>query len=85
MRLIFTDSQFMHAYVSRKERGVVQSIDGTEHEIPRPPRLRSVEWIFTPVAVGNDLILDPHGNMPDMDTDLESEEGDYEDEGEGDS
>lgn len=75
--------QFMRAYVSRKKRGVVQSIAGTEHEVPRPPRLRCVEWIFTRVAVGNNIILDSHGDMLGMNTDTEFKE--VEEEGEDDS
>lgn len=81
MGLVFTDPQFMRAYVSRKKRRVIRSTDGTEHEVPHPPRLRFVEWNFTPVPVRNNVTLDPQGDFLGMDTDSESEEVDEDEEG----
>ncbi len=85
MGLFFTDTQFVHAYVSRKKRGVTHLGDGTECECPRPPRLRSVEWIFTPKITESEPIEYPHDDEVDMDANSEYGETRSEDPSEDDS
>ncbi len=77
MRLFFADPQFVHDYVSRKKRGVNRWNNDTD----RPPRLRFVEWIFTPATAGTELVGHPHDDVVDVDTDSEYGEPDSEDTG----
>ncbi len=81
MRILLTDHHFAHDYVSRKRRGVISSDDSTEPKWPRPPRLRSIEWIFTPVSANTELAGHLHNDVVDVDNDSEHGETASEDPG----
>lgn len=82
MKLLYTNSSFVTAYVSRKRKGVFRSINETECKWPRPPELKSVEWIFQATADDEHVLSRPWEELSeagDTGSDPELEEENRED------